>query len=348
MANADGSIFWYNRRWYEYTGTTFAEMEGWGWQAVHDREILPIVLTHYKHSIESGEPFEMTFPLRGGDGEFRLFLTRALPVRDQVGTIVRWFGTNTDVDAQRKSEAGLRQAEKLAVVGRLAASIAHEINNPLEAVMNLIFLARLTAINQETLGYLASAEEELNRVSQIASQALRFHKQQSSAVATDMVELLDSVLTLYRGKFSRNRIQLNVEAEDCPHLVCYAGEIRQVLANLVGNAADAMPNGGTLRLRVRPVTDWRHHEAGLRITISDTGHGMSADTRRHIYEPFFTTKGEIGTGLGLWVSANIVEKHRGSMHVRSSEYPEKKGTTFTVILPYSGPKIQDADETPVE
>jgi PAS domain S-box-containing protein len=348
MANADGSIFWYNRRWYEYTGTTFAQMEGWGWQSVHDRETLPAVLDRYKHSIESGEPFEMTFPLRGADGDFRLFLTRALPVRDPAGTIVRWFGTNTDVDAQRKSEAGLRQAEKLAVVGRLAASIAHEINNPLEAVMNLIFLARLTAINRETLGYLASAEEELSRVSQIASQALRFHKQQSSAVATDMVELLDSVLTLYRGKLSRNRIQLNVEAEDCPHLVCYAGEIRQVLANLVGNAADAMPNGGTLRLRVRPVTDWRHHEAGLRITISDTGHGMSADTRRHIYEPFFTTKGEIGTGLGLWVSANIVEKHRGSMHVRSSEYPGKRGTTFTVILPYSGPQIPDADESSAE
>jgi PAS domain S-box-containing protein len=348
MANADGSIFWYNRRWYEYTGTTFAQMEGWGWQSVHDREILPTVLAQYKHSLESGELFEMTFPLRRADGEFRLFLTRALPVRDQAGTIVRWFGTNTDVDAQRKSEARLRQAEKLAVVGRLAASIAHEINNPLEAVMNLIFLARLTAINQETLGYLASAEEELSRVSQIASQALRFHKQQSSAVATDMVELLDSVLTLYRGKLSRNKIQLNVETEDCPHLVCYAGEIRQVLANLVGNAADAMPNGGTLRLRARPVTDWRHHEPGLRITISDTGHGMSVDTRRHIYEPFFTTKGEIGTGLGLWVSANIVEKHRGSMHVRSSEYPEKKGTTFTVILPYSGPQIRDADETSVE
>jgi PAS domain S-box-containing protein len=347
-ADPDGTITWYNRRWYEYTGTTFEQMEGWGWKSVHNPDLLPAVMTKYQESLKSGEPFEMTFPLRGADGEFRMFLTLASPVRDKAGTIVRWFGTNTDIDAQRKAETGLRQAEKLAVVGRLAASIAHEINNPLEAVMNLIFLARLTAVDEETAGYLRSAEEELARVSQIASQALRFHKQQSSAMATDMVELLDSVLTLYRGKLARNKIQVKLEKEDCPHLVCYSGEIRQLLANLVGNATDAMPNGGTLRLRVRQVTDWRHEESGVRVTISDTGHGMSADVRRRIYEPFFTTKGEIGTGLGLWVSAGIVEKHRGSLHVRSRSELGKNGTTFTVILPLSGPQLRGTEEPAAE
>jgi len=344
MANADGGITWYNRRWYEYTGTTFEQMKGWGWHSLHKPELLPAVIAKYKDCLKSGEPFEMAFPLRGADGEFRLFLTLASPVRDKAGTIVRWFGTNTDIDAQRKAETGLRQAEKLAVVGRLAASIAHEINNPLEAVMNLIFLARLSAVDEETAGYLRSAEEELGRVSQIASQALRFHKQQSSAMATDMVELLDSVLTLYRGKLVRNKIQVNLEVSECPPLICYSGEIRQLLANLIGNATDAMPNGGTLGLRVRRVTDWRHHEPGVRITISDTGHGMSPDTRRHIYEPFFTTKGEIGTGLGLWVSAGIVDKHRGSMHVRSRTDLETRGTTFTVILPLAGPSARTIEE----
>jgi PAS domain S-box-containing protein len=348
MANPDGSIIWYNRRWYEYTGTTFEQMNGWGWRSVHNPELLPAVIAKYRDCLTSGEPFEMAFPLRGADGEFRMFLTLASPVRDKAGTIVRWFGTNTDIDSQRKAETGLRQAEKLAVVGRLAASIAHEINNPLEAVMNLIFLARLTAVDEETAGYLRSAEEELGRVSQIASQALRFHKQQSSAMATDMVELLDSVLTLYRGKLARNKIQVKLEKEDCPHMVCYSGEIRQLLANLVGNATDAMPNGGTLRLRVRPVTDWRHKAPGVRVTISDTGHGMSAEVRRRIYEPFFTTKGEIGTGLGLWVSAGIVDKHRGSMHVRSRPDLGKSGTTFTVILPVSGPPVRSIEETPTE
>lgn len=348
MANPDGGITWYNRRWYEYTGTTLEQMEGWGWRSVHNRELLPAVIAKYKACMRSGEPFEMTFPLRGADGEFRTFLTLASPVRDKSGTIVRWFGTNTDIDAQRKAETGLRQAEKLAVVGRLAASIAHEINNPLEAVMNLIFLARLTVADEETAGYLKSAEEELSRVSQIASQALRFHKQQSFAIPTDMVELLDSVLTLYRGKLARNKIQVKLEAADCQPLVCYSGEIRQLLANLVGNATDAMPNSGTLRLRVRPVTDWRHREPGVRVTISDTGHGMSSEVRRRIYEPFFTTKGEIGTGLGLWVSAGIVDKHRGSIHVRSRTDSGKSGTTFTVILPLAGPPFRATDEVPEE
>jgi len=344
MANPDGTVIWYNRRWYEYTGTTFEQMKGWGWRSVHNAKLLPAVIAKYKDCLKSGEPFEMTFPLRRADGDFRLFLTLASPVRDKAGTIVRWFGTNTDIDAQRKAETGLRQAEKLAVVGRLAASIAHEINNPLEAVMNLIFLARISAVDEETAGYLRSAEEELGRVSQIASQALRFHKQQSSAMATDMVELLDSVLTLYRGKLVRNKIEVKLETSDCPPLVCYSGEIRQLLANLVGNATDAMPNGGTLRLRVRAVTDWRNRETGVRVTISDTGHGMSADIRRHIYEPFFTTKGEIGTGLGLWVSAGIVDKHKGSIHVRSRTEIGKSGTTFTVILPLSGPSVRTIEE----
>ncbi len=348
MANPDGSVIWYNRRWYEYTGTSFEQMEGWGWQAVQNPELLPAMMVKYQDCLRSGEPFEMTFPLRGADGEFRLFLTLALPVRDKAGTIMRWFGTNTDIDAQRKAETGLRQAEKLAVVGRLAASIAHEINNPLEAVMNLLFLARLTAVDEETSAYLKSAEEELSRVSQIASQALRFHKQQSSAVPTDMVELLDSVLTLYRGKLLRNKIQVHLETSNCPPLVCYSGEIRQLLANLVGNATDAMLNGGTLRLRVRPVTDWRHHEPGVRVTISDTGHGMPPDVRRRIYEPFYTTKGETGTGLGLWVSAGIVEKHRGSMHVRSRTELARSGTTFTVILPLAGPPVRAIQDVPDE
>ncbi len=344
MANPDGTVIWYNRRWYEYTGTTFEQMKAWGWRSVHNAKLLPAVIAKYKDCLKSGEPFEMAIPLRSADGEFRLFLTLASPVRDKAGTIVRWFGTNTDIDAQRKAETGLRQAEKLAVVGRLAASIAHEINNPLEAVMNLIFLARLSAVDEETAGYLRSAEEELGRVSQIASQALRFYKQQSSAIATDVVELLDSVLTLYRGKLVRNKIEVVLETSACPPLVCYSGEIRQLLANLVGNATDAMPNGGTLRLRVRAVTDWRNLETGVRVTISDTGHGISADTRRHIYEPFFTTKGEIGTGLGLWVSAGIVDKHRGSIHVRSRSEIGRSGTTFTVILPLSGPSVRTIEE----
>ena len=347
MANPDGYVTWYNRRWYEYTGTTLEQMEGWGWQSVHDPQMLPKVMARYRRSIETGEPFDMEFPLRGADGKFRTFLTRALPVRDSAGTIVRWFGTNTDVEGQHRAEAALRQSEKLAAVGRLASSIAHEINNPLEAVTNLIFLARSTSADNDVKLFLQSAQEELQRVSQITSQTLRFHRQQSAPSETEIDELFDSILTLYRGRLLRDGIEVKVIAGKCPPLICYAGELRQVLANLVGNALDAMPKGGTLRLQMRAATDWRSGKPGVRITVTDTGIGMRPDVKKRIYEPFFTTKGETGTGLGLWVSAGIVDKHGGSLHVRSSAEPGASWTTFTLILPMDGAAAKADAEHPI-
>ncbi len=336
MANADGDLFWYNRRWYEYTGTTIDEMRGWGWQAVHDPALLPDIIARYKQSLSSGQPFDMTFPLRGADGNFRSFLTLALPVRDASGKIIRWFGTNTDMEAQRRTEEAMRQSEKLAAVGRLASSIAHEINNPLEAVTNLIYLAKGAAVKDEAKAYLESAEAELGRMAQITSQTLRFHKQLTAPTPTDFAELLNSLIPLYRTRLSDLGAELKMETKDCPPLVCYAGEIRQVLANLVGNAIDAMGKRGTLRLRVRASTDWRGAGSGVRITVADTGHGMSAQTMKRLYEPFFTTKEAFGTGLGLWVSAGIVEKHGGTLRARSSVKPGKCGTVFALYLPYGG------------
>jgi PAS domain S-box-containing protein len=344
MANSAGELIWYNRRWYEYTGTTFEQMHGWGWQDVHDQDILPTVLERYKQSLSTGEPFSMTFPIRGADGKFRDFLTLAQPLHDSSGRIMRWFGTNTDMEAQKKTEDALRQSEKLAAVGRLASSIAHEINNPLEAVTNLIYLAKGSGVNEEAGAYLNLADAELGRVAQIVSQTLRFHKQPSAPTPADVPELLHSVLAPYRSKLSREEIQLQVEEKACPPLVCYAGEVRQVLANLIGNALDAMQQGGTLRLRVRECSNWRTGRRGVRITVADSGHGMNRETMSRLYEPFFTTKESIGTGLGLWVSAGIVQKHSGSLRVRSSQKPGDSGTVFELFFPYEG-LLENSAET---
>jgi PAS domain S-box-containing protein len=333
MAHANGDLFWYNDRWYDYTGTTLEQMKGWGWQSVHDPELLPQVVEKYKRCLASGEPFNMTFPLRGADGKFRSFLTLAMPVRDASGKIVRWFGTNTDMEAQKRTEDALRQSEKLAAVGRLASSIAHEINNPLEAVTNLVFLARAVSTEQAVTGYLERAEMELSRMAQIATQTLRFHRQLSAPMATDIGELLQSMLPLYKARLTQCRIELEMKSRQCPPLVCYAGEIRQVLSNLIGNAIDAMGKGGKLCLRVREATEWRSGSRGIRVTVADTGHGMGPQIMKRIYEPFFTTKESIGTGLGLWVSSGIVQKHNGVLRVRSSTRPGQCGTIFALSLP---------------
>ena len=252
-----------------------------------------------------------------------------------------WRGVTIDITERKRAEVALIQTEKLAVAGRLAAAIAHEINNPLEAITNLCYLARSTA-DEETGRYIAMAEEELSRVAHITTQTLRFHRQQSAAGPTDLRELVDSIVGLYEARLRRLRIEVTIEAHPMPKLLCFAGEIRQVLANLIGNALDAMEVGGVLRVRLRPGTAWHTGEAAARVTICDTGHGIPPETLSHIYEPFFTTKTDVGTGLGLWVSSTLIEKHHGRLWVRSSTNPEQHGTVFSVVLPYNAAEVAEA------
>lgn len=241
-----------------------------------------------------------------------------------------------DVTDHRRAEQLLIQTEKLAIVGRLAASIAHEINNPLEAVLNLLYLIREADDLQQVREFAGQAEEEIQRAAHITRQTLQFQRRQARPAPTDLAQLLESVLALFRGKVIAARIRVEFENTDHPQLLCYPDEIRQVFANLVRNAIEAMPKGGKLRLRVRPSTEWRSGAPGVRVTIADTGYGMSAQTRRQIFRPFFTTKGEMGTGLGLWVTAGILEKHRGTLHLRSSDVPGSSGTAFMLIFPVIG------------
>jgi PAS domain S-box-containing protein len=243
-----------------------------------------------------------------------------------------------DITERRRAERLLVEQEKLALVGQLATSIAHEINNPLEAVLNLIYLIRESASLDDVHAFAAQAEEQVQRAAQIASNTLKFHTQQTKPATTNVVQLVESVLILFKGKLAATKVALKVEPRGKPELICLAGEIRQVLANLIRNALDAMPSGGRLRVRVRPSTDWRRGEPGVRITVADTGFGMKPETRRQIYDPFFTTKGTSGTGLGLWVTAGILARHRGSMHLRSKTTPGTSGTAFTLIFPMVGTK----------
>jgi PAS domain S-box-containing protein len=241
-----------------------------------------------------------------------------------------------DISDRKRAEGVLKRQEQMAAIGRLTSSILHEINNPLEAVGNLIFLAGQSANAVEAAGYLKQAEEELAHVSQITSQGLQFHRQSSAATSTNVVELLRSVLVLFTGRFKEARIHVDLAANDAPRLMCFPGEIRQVFVNLISNAVDSMEADGQLRIKVRPSTDWRTGEPGVRVTIADTGEGMSVKTRKHIYQAFFSTKGAQGSGLGLWVTSSIVKKHQGCIHVRSKHAISQGGTVFSLIFPHRG------------
>jgi PAS domain S-box-containing protein len=241
-----------------------------------------------------------------------------------------------DINQHKRAEQALERQEQMASIGRLTSSIIHEINNPLEAVLNLLFLAQRAVDLEQALPYLRDAEEELGRASEITAQGLQFHRQSSQPTSANVIHLMQSVLTLFKEKFRTARVEVDLQTQDAPELLCFAGELRQVFVNLIGNAVESTKDGGRITIRVRPGTDWQTGHRGVRITIADTGSGMSLETRKHMYDAFYTTKGSGGSGLGLWVTARIVRKHRGHIHVRSRRAPQLGGTAFTLVFPYAG------------
>jgi len=252
---------------------------------------------------------------------------------------VRWAGIIVrDVSERARAEEALRRTEKLAATGRLAASIAHEINNPLEAITNLLFLLRnFSGLSEPALQYLTMAEHEARRITEIAQQTLRFYRQSTLPIRTDVGELVDSVLELYRGRMNTLNIAVKRKFRPDAELLCFEGEIRQVIANLVGNAVDAIPSsGGRILVHARYSQRWDSTGTpGVRLTVADTGSGMPPDVRNRIFEPFFTTKEATGTGLGLWVSHEIIVKHHGQVRVRSraASRGRSSGTVFHIFLP---------------
>ena len=257
------------------------------------------------------------------------------PVVGPDGKVVAIAAASAEITRQKKAEAALIRSEKLAAVGRLASSIAHEINNPLESVTNILYLIRGRDLPAEVLDYLDLAERELRRVSAITSQTLRFHKQTTKPSEVDCDQLLAEVLGIHQGRLINSNIKVERRTRSQRTIFCYDGELRQVFSNLIGNAIDAIPpSGGRLLIRTREAQNYRTDEKGLVITIADTGSGMSSEMTHQIFEPFFTTKGFSGTGLGLWISKEIVTRHRGTLQLRSTQRDGVSGTVFTVFLPF--------------
>lgn len=266
----------------------------------------------------------------------RYWTVNYFPVYGSDGTIAGITTASLDITKQKKAEHALIRSEKLAVVGRLAASIAHEINNPLEAVTNLQYLAEGSQSIDEAREYLRLAGIELRRVAAITSQTLRFHKQGTQPQDVLTEDLLSSVLTVFQGKIANLKVQIFERYRAHRPVCCFEGEIRQVLSNLLNNALDAIGGSkGKLFLRTSLSTRSGDGERGVVITVADTGGGMANDTLAKLFEAFFTTKGTIGTGLGLWISKEIVDRHRGTLRVRSSQVPGASGTIFRLFLPFA-------------
>jgi PAS domain S-box-containing protein len=288
--------------------------------------------SHFERLVQ-GEPIESyQTERRRKDGSLVSVMLSVSPLRDRKGTVIGASAIARDVTSQIRAEQALQRSEKLATAGRLTAAIAHEINNPLEAITNLLYLARRDRARGDQ--HLEMAEREVQRIADIAQQTLGFVREVSDAKTLNVAAALEEVLQLYLPKLRSRHIELQKEFQEGCEIRGFSGELHQLFSNLIVNAVEAMPEGGRLRVRVSKSHQSNGHgRDGVRVTLADTGMGISEHGRAHLFEPFYTTKKDSGTGLGLWLSEGIVRKHDGSIQVRTSTRPGHSGTVFSLFLP---------------
>lgn len=272
--------------------------------------------------------------LRHRNGMFTPIEDSAAPIRDDRGRIVGVVLVFRDASKERKSQEILRKTEKLAAAARLSATFAHEINNPLAAVVNLVYLVKgMPDLPQSAHAPLEMVEHELDRVSHITRQTLGFYRESAVPGRVEIPTLIENILRLYSSKLKAKNIHLEREFQDCPPVQGLAGELTQAISNLISNAADAAPQDGTVIVSLAPIED-----AGRRwveLQVKDSGPGIPAEIEPRIFEPFFTTKTDIGTGLGLWVTKEIVDRHGGRIEARrgSAQDGVATGAVFRITLP---------------
>ncbi len=347
MAYPDGFIYWYNSRWHEYTGKTPEEMEGWGWQKVHDPEMLPSVMERWTASISSGEPFEMVFPLRGADGLFRPFLTRVMPVRDQDGRVVHWFGTNTDIADRQKIEDELKLAKEEAETANQAktqflAVLSHELRTPL----NPILLATSTMLERpfepaevrptlemirQNVNLQARLIDDLLDVMRIVRGKMPLHWE-----VADCHKIIEQAIQICLSEVSGHHLKLTLESAARNHHVnADAARLQQVLWNLINNAVKFTPEGGAIHVRTRNDTAPGVPGGRIVIEVADTGIGIEPGILSTIWDPFQQGETAItrrfgGLGLGLAICKGVVEAHGGTLEAVSEG--RDRGTTFRIVL----------------
>ena len=349
--NPDGKVVFMNPVAEQLTGWKESEANG-----VPLSEIFVIRNRHTRVAVES--PVEMvrrsgnvvglanhTVLIRKDQAEFHID-DSAAPILDKGAHMIGIVLVFRDITERYAAEQSLMRAEKLASAGRLSAAIAHEVNNPLEGLVNLIYLARGEDDIPKIRRHLAEADRELQRIAHITRQSLGFYRENSSASLFRPDVVVREVLDFYSFRAAHIHVNLHVNIRTEREAWGNPGELRQVLSNLVANSLDACTTGDAICVRVRPAMD------GVRIMVADTGCGIHPENLDRIFEPFFTTKKDTGTGLGLWVSRELIEKHGGQLAVRSSVTGRRTGTVFSLFLPESAaaeaPGTQILTRAPVE
>ena len=304
------------------------------WRALVHAEDRDTLDKTAEQATNSEQRIAVEFRITDAGGVIHWMLLRGCVGRVEEGRAVTYLGILLDVTERKHAEQALLRSEKLAGVGRLAATLAHEINNPLDAAMNALYLAHTNPeVPESAQGYLQIADEELRRVAHMARQSLGFYRESTAPTTFTVDALLESVLNLMNGRIVAKSVTIESHSAGSPTITGIFGELRQVFVNLLSNSLDALEPNGHIELRSSAYRSQTDGSRCIRISVADNGRGIGASQLTRIFEPFFTTKGELGTGLGLWVTKQIIEKHGGSIRVRSSTSRSRNGTVFSVILP---------------
>jgi PAS domain S-box-containing protein len=262
------------------------------------------------------------------------------PVRNSANEIIGSSKIARNISDRKILEQRLIQADKIATMGRMAATIAHEINNPLESIINLLYLARTAPnLDSEVRGYLLTAESEIERVSHIARQTLGYYRDTGAAVEIFLPQLIREILTVYESRLKNRNIVVTTAFDDPRPVMASPGELVQAFSNLLANSIDAMPAGGTLRIEIHPSSTLPN---AVEVLVRDQGVGIEKANLAKVFEPFFTTKGNLGTGIGLWVTKQLVEKHGGHILLTSSTDPANCGTSITLSLPINAESVHQS------
>jgi len=339
FTDAQGNLIFANAALQQiWGGVRFGGVEQYaaykGWWASTGKQVKAEEWAAYR-AVRNGETsVNEVIEIETFDGQRKTIFNSAFPVRDEKGRIVGAVVTNEDITERQHGQESLIRSEKLASAGRMAATIAHEINNPIAAVMNLLYvLGANPSLDADAAKLITVIDEEIGRLANISRTTLGFYRNDSDHSVVNVAKLLDEAVELYSRKVQENSIYVDRRHVTEQFVSANEGELRHLFANLISNSVDACPSGGRLLLRVIPFREWGNSQKpGLKITIADNGRGIDPRHRRNIFEPFFTTKETVGNGLGLWVSKTIVQKHGGTIRVRSSQ---GRGTVFQIFLPKS-------------
>jgi signal transduction histidine kinase len=323
---------------------TLEESYGEGWNKPFHPEEQDAARLAWNGAVESGDMYQVESRLRAADGTYRWFLMRGEPFKGADGRTVNWFGTCTDIHELKLAEQALLRSEKLASAGRMAASVAHDINNPLEAITNLLYLARSSDELPEVRAYIAEAEAELNRIVHITRQSLGFYRESTSPALASIRSVLESAIDLLKARITAKHAHIETRWRDDVQLSVVAGELLQVFANLLVNCLEAIPTGGVIKIRTSFAFDEKSQTRCFRVTIADNGRGILRRLRSKLFEPFFTTKDTTGTGLGLWVSKQILDNHHGTIQIRTTAEGQRTGTVVRITFHGQGLDMVDLVE----